>query len=69
MRERLKKSDGGWGGGPEGTRTLGRYMFYGRIILKLIFKKEDGGVKWNGVAQVRDRWRLLVNAEMNLRFP
>jgi hypothetical protein len=44
-------------------------MLYGRIILKWIFKKEDGRVNWDGVAQDRDRWRTLVNAEMNLRFP
>ena len=24
---------------------------------------------WIGLAQVRDRWRTLVNAVMNLRFP
>jgi hypothetical protein len=28
-----------------------------------------GGVDWIGLAQDRDRWRLLVNAVMNLRFP
>jgi hypothetical protein len=44
-------------------------MLYGRITLKLVFKKEDGRVNWNGVAQDRDRWRTLVNAEMNLWFP
>jgi hypothetical protein len=28
-----------------------------------------GGVDWIGVAQVRDKWRALVNAVMNLRVP
>jgi hypothetical protein len=64
----VKKCGGGWVE-PEGKRTLGRHMLYGRIILKWIFNEEDGGVNWNDVSQGRDRWQPLVNAEMNLRFP
>ena len=41
----------------------------GRIILKCIFRKWDGGMGRIDVAQNRDRWRALVNAAMNLRVP
>jgi hypothetical protein len=41
----------------------------GRIILKWIFKKWDGDMGWIELAEVRDRWRALVNAVMNLRIP
>jgi hypothetical protein len=39
----------------------------GRIVLKCIFEKLDGGVDWLDLAKDRDKWRVLVNAVMNLR--
>ena len=42
----------------------------GRIILKWIFERLDGGgIDRINVAQDRDRWWTLVNAVMNLWVP
>jgi hypothetical protein len=40
----------------------------GRMVLKFIFKRLDGGMDWSDVVQERERWRALLNAVMNLRF-
>jgi hypothetical protein len=41
----------------------------GRIILKWICKRWDGGVDWIDLAQGRDRRRALMSTVINLRVP
>jgi hypothetical protein len=41
----------------------------GKIILRWIFRKWDEGMDWIDLPRDMDRWRALVNAVMNLRFP
>jgi hypothetical protein len=55
-------------GMPEGKRPLGRprRRWVGSIKMDL---RETGwdGMNWIDLAQIRDRWRALVNTVMNLR--
>jgi hypothetical protein len=37
----------------------------GRIILKWILEKWDGGMGYSNLAQDKDRWQARVNAVMN----
>ena len=42
---------------------------HGRVILKWILKKWDGGIDWIDPAQDRDRWRAVVKVVAKLRVP
>jgi hypothetical protein len=57
-----------WGNLREGD-YLGDPGIDGRIILKWILERLDGGRDWINLAQDRDRWRALVNTAINLRVP
>lgn len=39
-----------------------------RIMLKWIFKKSAGDMRWLDMAQDKERWRAIVNVVMNLRI-
>ena len=56
-------------GKPEGKSHWGDPDVDGRIILRWIFRKWEGGEDWMELAQDRDRWRALVNTVMNFRVP
>jgi len=57
-------------GKPERKRQLGRPRRGWEDNIKMDFRKWDvWGVDWIELAADRDRWRTLVNAVMNLRFP
>jgi hypothetical protein len=43
-------------GKPEGKSHLGDPGIDGRIILKWILKKRDGGMEWIDLAQDREGW-------------
>jgi hypothetical protein len=57
-----------WGDLREGDH-VGDPGVDGRIILRRIFGRWDGGMNWIELAHDRDRWQALVNAVMNLRVP
>jgi hypothetical protein len=56
-------------GMPGGKRLLGglRHRWVDNINMDLL-EIEWGDVDWIGLAQDRDRWRLLVNSVMNFGF-
>ena len=57
-------------GKPECKRSLGRpRRRWEDKIKKDLQEVGCGGMEWFDMAQHRDRWRALVNSEMNLRVP
>ena len=59
-----------WVGKPEGKTPLGRRRCKWEETLKMDLQEvRCGGMDWMDLANDRDRWRPLVNAVMNLRFP
>jgi hypothetical protein len=60
----------GFGGKPEGKSSLGRPRHRWEPNIEIVLQEGGfGGMDWIDVVQNRDRWRALVNAVMNLRFP
>ena len=60
-----------WVGKPEGKRPFGRPRLRWENNIKMDHQEVGcwGGMDWIELAHYRDRWRALVNAVMNLRFP
>jgi len=57
-------------GKPEEKRPLGDPGVDGRINIKMDLQEVGcGSIDWIELAQVRERWRALVNEVMNLRVP
>ena len=57
-------------GKPEGKRPVGRPRRRWEDNIKMDLQEVGyGGMDWIELAQETDRWRALVNAVMNLRFP
>jgi len=57
-------------GKPEGKRPRGRPRRRWEDNIKMDLKEVGcGGMNWIEVAEDRERWRVLVNAVMNLRVP
>jgi hypothetical protein len=57
-------------GNPEGRRPLERQRRRWEDNIKMdLLEIGWGGVDWIGLAEDRDRWRVVVNVVMNLRVP
>jgi hypothetical protein len=57
-------------GKPEGGRPLERHGRRWEDNINMDLQEVGcGGMEWIELARDRDRWRALVNAVMNLRFP
>ena len=61
---------GFWWGNLRERDHCGNPEVDGRIILRWIFRKWDGGCgDWMELAQDRERWRALVSTVRNRRVP
>ena len=60
---------GFWSGGLRKRDPPENLGVDGRIILKWIFKRYDGGVDWITVFRDKEKWRVFVNAVMTLGVP
>jgi hypothetical protein len=57
-------------GKPEGKKPVGRPKRRWADNIKIDLSEIGwGGVDWIGLAQVRDKWRALVNEVMYFRVP
>jgi hypothetical protein len=57
-------------GKPEGKKPLGRPRTRWEDNIKMDLQEVGcGGTDWIGLAQNRDRWRVLVSVLRNLRVP
>ena len=56
-------------GEAEGKRSLGRSRLRWEDNIKMDLEVGCEGMGWIDLAEVRDRWRALVNAVMNIRVP
>ena len=57
-------------GKPERKRPLGKPRRKWEDNIKMDLQEVGcGGMDWIEVAQDRDRWRVLVNAVINIRLP
>jgi len=54
-------------GKPEGKRQLGRPRRIWEDNIKMDLQKVGWGMDWIDLAQDKDRWRVLLEAVINLR--
>ena len=52
-----------------GGETRGKETTWGDYIKVDLQEVRCGGMDWIELAKDKDRWRAIVNAEMNLRIP
>ena len=59
----------GLAGKPEGKKPLGRRRRRWEGNIKMDLQEVGCGMDWIDLAEVKDRWRALVEVVMKLRFP